>query len=101
MADTAKTPSSNPEAAVVAFDERTRRVLELRKQVREGTYRPDPSAVAEALLREWELFSDLLDEAPALMPSVGTSMERRATAAGRFVVEPSERVDEADEAKAV
>jgi hypothetical protein len=39
--------------AVVPFDDRTRRVLELRELVRCGAYRPDPDEVARALLEHW------------------------------------------------
>jgi len=86
MADTTQTRTSNPERAVVAFDERTRRVMELRKQVREGTYRLDPAAVATALMREWGLVGELLEEVPAPMPAIGTAEQRRAAATTRFVV---------------
>ncbi len=36
----------------IAFDGRTRRVLELRRQIAEGTYRVDHRGVAAAILRE-------------------------------------------------
>ncbi len=42
--------------AILPFDARTRRVLELRELVRRGAYRPDPREVAAALLRHAERF---------------------------------------------
>ncbi len=102
MADTAQTLSSNIQEAVVAFDERTRRVVELRKQVREGTYRPDPAVVAAALLREWGIVGELLEEVAEPMPSVSTADERRAAAVSRFVVgRTTAPAIEAESAKAV
>lgn len=86
MADTNQTRTRNPQSELVAFDERTRRVMELRKQVREGTYRPDPQAIAEALMREWGLVGELLEEVAAPMPAVATAEDRRAAAVTRFVV---------------
>ncbi len=90
MADTSRTPDSNPEEALVAFDDRTRRVLELQKQVREGTYRPEPQAIAEALMREWDLLGELTEEVAAPIPTVETAEARREAAEARFVVERSE-----------
>jgi phosphoketolase len=101
MADTTRTPDSNPEEALIAFDDRTRLVLELRKQVREGTYRPDPQAIAEALMREWDLVGELLEEVDAPLPTVETAEARHATALDRFVVEPSQPDEEGQSAKAV
>lgn len=69
----------------VAFDERTRRVLELRKQVREGTYRPDAEAIARAIVDHWMAMDSPLEEEAGL-PAVETAAERRE-AAGRFIVE--------------
>ena len=82
MADTGRKPRRNPGSEPTPFDERTRRVLELRKQVREGTYRPDPEAIARALLCEWALAGDPLDE-----PALASSADLRALAE-RFVVAP-------------
>ena len=69
----------------LAFDDRARRVMELRKQVREGTYRPDPREVAAAILDEWVAVGDVVvrDE---VLPRVETAGERREVG-GRFVVE--------------
>lgn len=83
MADTALPPHRNSEMSVVAFDDRTRRVMELRKQIQEGTYRPDARAVAEAIMREWDLAGDMFEE---VAPPVSTAAERRAAAMDRFVI---------------
>lgn len=82
MADTDRKPQDHQAPEPMPFDERTRRVMELRKQIREGTYQPDPHAVAEALMREWGLMDELLEEpdGPA---------DLRAAAA-RFIVPPGE-----------
>lgn len=101
MADTTQTRTSNRERDIVAFDERTRRVMELRKQVREGTYRPEPSEIATAMLREWGFMSDLLEEVAEPMPAVATADERRAAAASRFVVGRTAKSIEQGAAKAV
>lgn len=47
----AESPKTAP--TVVPFDDRTRRVLELRELIRRGAYQPDPRAVARALLEHW------------------------------------------------
>ena len=86
MADTTRTPGSNPKEPI-AFDERTRRVLELRRQVRAGMYRPDPELVAQAILSEWFAMGlELERETP--VPSAATHAERQQLAS-RFVVEKS------------
>ena len=86
MADTTRTPGSNSNEPI-AFDERTRRVLALRKQVREGTYRPDPTQVARAILSEWFAMGlELERETP--MPAVHSAADRQQLA-GRFLVEKS------------
>lgn len=87
MADTAQQPQDNQGSEPVPFDERTRRVMELRRQIREGTYRPEPEAIALAIMREWGLSGDLLDEvAPA--PAASTDEGFKAVAA-RFVIPPT------------
>jgi hypothetical protein len=71
----------------LAFDDRARKVMELRKQVREGTYRPDAREVARAILDEWIAVGDVVTrETP--MPSVATGAERREVSE-RFVVAKS------------
>ena len=96
MTDTARTPESHPTTEPVAFDERTRRVLELRKQVREGTYRPDPEEVAGAMLREWA--ANVRDSVPeASTTAAATSADRRALSE-RFVVPKSAPVWEENSA---
>lgn len=85
MADTPGSPNRNS-TEPLPFDERTRRVLELRRLVREGLYRPDPQDVATAMLREWLDMSELrLDE---LQPAVETPKDR-SVAAAIFLVERS------------
>lgn len=74
-----------PTPEPLAFDERSRRVMELRKQVREGTYRPDPGEVALAILAEWIASGEVVLRASG-DPSVETSSERRKVAR-RFLVQ--------------
>ena len=85
MADTPGSPKRNLSTEPLPFDERTRRVLELRRLVREGLYRPDPHEVAAAMLREWLDLSELTLDKPR--PSVETPKER-SVAAALFLVEP-------------
>jgi len=85
MADTAQQPQDNQGSEPVPFDERTRRVMELRRQIREGTYRPDPEAIALAIMQEWGLSGDLLDE----VAPVTSADEGFKAVAGRFVVPPT------------
>jgi hypothetical protein len=59
--------------------------MELRRQVREGTYRPDPEAIARALLREWAL-ADEGTVSPGAPAPLGGDFR---SAAERFVVRPS------------
>ncbi|MCC6268622.1 MAG: flagellar biosynthesis anti-sigma factor FlgM [Dehalococcoidia bacterium] len=97
MADTTHTPDGNPANDPVPFDDRTRRVMELRKQVREGTYQRDPAEVARAILREWIANGDALGTNVAV-PVVETAPQRHA-AAGRFLVASGEANAEPDEAR--
>lgn len=87
MADTTRTPDSTPSSEPIAFDKRTRRVMELRKQVQAGTYRPDAHDVARAILDEWAANGDAPRPGPQA-PPVATPAERKAAAA-RFMVEKS------------
>ena len=84
MADTTGTPNGNFSTEPLPFDERTRRVLELRRLVREGLYQPDPHTVATAMLREWLDTAELT--LAEIRPSVETR-EDRSAAAALFVVE--------------
>lgn len=86
MADTIPKPEVTRATGPTPFDERTRRVMDLRKQVREGTYRPDSQAIARALLREWALNDDLFSEPGVPGPADAAGNFRAA--AGRFVVRP-------------
>ena len=89
MADTIPKPEVTRATEPTPFDDRTRRVMELRRQIREGKYRPDPEAIARALLREWALADEGIGapSAPAPAPLGG---DFRA-AAERFVVRPCAR----------
>ena len=91
MPDTTRTPDSHTNEPI-AFDERARRVLELRRQVRAGKYRPDPELIARAILSEW--FARGLElEREAAPPTLETASERQKLA-GRFVVEKSPAVSD-------
>lgn len=81
----------------VAFDDRTRRVMELRKQVREGTYRPDPREIAAAILGEWIAIGDVVVRDEEL-PTVESSADRKAVGK-RFVVAPG--APEANESRVI
>lgn len=94
MSDTARTPKNHETSEPVPFDERTRRVMELRKQVREGTYRPDAGEVARAMLGEWIASGEFTaEEVPH--PPVESADDRRLVAT-RFVVAPSKPMKESD-----
>lgn len=57
------TESAKATPTVVPFDDRTRRVLELRELIRSGAYQPDPQAIARALLEHWRDTPEI-DDAP-------------------------------------
>ena len=82
MANTNQSPISNNREPV-AFDDRTRRVMELRRQIREGTYRPAAEEVAAALLRDWSALSDVTHE--FALPPIDANPDT-SSFAGRFVV---------------
>lgn len=84
MADTIPKPEVTRATEPTPFDERTRRVMVLRKQIREGTYRPDSRAIARALLRVWAQSGDLL-AGPGAPGPADVPGDFRATAE-RFVV---------------
>ncbi|WBL36275.1 flagellar biosynthesis anti-sigma factor FlgM [Tepidiforma flava] len=56
--------NQDPKPAVVPFDDRTRRILELRELIRTGRYCPDPREVARAIL-EHARTAPAFDDAPA------------------------------------
>lgn len=71
-----KTLNCHPAAPdPVAFDVRIQRVLELRRQLADGTYQIDPAAVAVALLREHMALEGALAPlalaSPATVPTIG------------------------------
>ena len=84
MAQNNETPASLPANEPVAFDDRIRRVMELKKQIREGTYRIDDEAIAKAILGEWISVGDIVIH-DDVTPVVETAAERKAVGA-RFVV---------------
>lgn len=91
MPDTTRTPASHTNEPI-AFDERARRVLELRRQVRAGTYRPDAKLVARAILSKWFALGLEL-EREAARPATEAAADR-ARFTGRFIVEKSPVVKE-------
>jgi len=82
MADTGESPNSNNREPL-AFDERTRRVMELRQQVRDGAYRPAADDVALALLQEWSALATVTRE-PVQAPL--DADPDTSSFAGRFMV---------------
>ena len=52
MTGTAQTPNGH-HSEPIPFDERSRRVAELARQVKAGLYRPDERDVARAILAHW------------------------------------------------
>jgi hypothetical protein len=93
MPDTTRTPAFPP-AEPIPFDQRARRVLELKRQIREGSYRPDSRSIARAILAHW--FAVGLEvEREADQSSLESADERRRAAA-RFVV-PQSPADAATE----
>lgn len=93
MADTRPKPEVTRATEPTPFDDRTRRVMELQRQIREGKYRPDPEAIARALLREWAMAADLHAEPGA--PEAATLPGKFRAAAERFVVRPRTKDEEA------
>lgn len=93
MTDTARTPSQQS-GEPIAFDARTRRVMELKRQIHDGTYRTDARAIARAILSHWFALGLEL-EREATQPSVESAHERRQ-AGSRFLVPRSEQVQEAE-----
>ena len=85
MAGTSQSPNSNSNEPV-AFDERTRRVLELRRQVRAGLYQPDPEDVARAILHEWTAVGEDLARNPP--PPTGATVK---AVAAHFIVKRTPR----------
>ena len=80
------TPNSNqPATDPVAFDARTQRVLELRRQIAEGTYTIDHHAIAAAILGEHLAIDAAL--APASPANSGPASPIRDFS--RFVVMPT------------
>ncbi len=97
MNDTLRTLESNRTTDPVAFDERMARVLELRRQVLEGSYQLDAAEVAKAILGEWIASGELAPrEVP--LPAIESAEDRRVVAQ-RFVVAKSERADSATSAR--
>lgn len=93
MTDTARPPVQHP-AEPIAFDARTRHVMELKRQIREGTYRPDARAIARAILSHWFAIGLEIEE-EAGRPPVETAQERREAGA-RFIVTRSEQMQDVE-----
>lgn len=72
--------NQDPKHAVVPFDDRTRRILELRELIRTGRYCPDPREVARAILEHART-------APALDDAQAAPAE--AFDPSRFIVRPA------------
>lgn len=95
MSDTSRTPESNSKEPI-PFDERARRVLELKRQVKAGLYRPDAGEVARAILAQWfELGLELEREARQSAVAKAADWQRTTS---RFIVEKT--AAGADEAEA-
>ena len=79
-------PNSHPAATdPAAFDARTQRVLELRRQIADGSYHIDHAAIVTALLREHSALAAALATAAlgesAAVPTIGDF--------SRFVIAPA------------
>ena len=85
MADTTRSLDPLASREPLAFDDRARRIMELRRQVRQGTYRSDDRKIARAILDEWIADGAALAREQGL-PPLETAADRRE-AAERFVVE--------------
>jgi hypothetical protein len=84
MTDTPHTPNGHSNDPI-PFDERARRVLELKRQVKAGLYRPDPRDVTRAILTHWfELGLELERETTA---SVAAGPTDARDFASHFLVE--------------
>jgi len=84
VANTSTTLDSN-QGEPVAFDDRTRRVMELRRLVRADAYHPSAEEVAQALLREWSALAIATREPAA--PRIDANPDPRAFAA-RAIIRP-------------
>ncbi len=80
--------ASSPRTDPIALDARTRRVLELRRAIIQGTYKIDAEAVATALLRDWAANANAASDDQADVPPA--TMESML----RFVVRPKKRAAE-------
>lgn len=76
----------------IALTERTRRVIELRRAILEGTYNVDPVEVAAALLKAWRVDGVLAPEArPARDAANMDSMRRFVVAASTSAAQRCEQ----------
>jgi len=83
-------PATSDLPSVIPFDDRTRRVLELRDLVRTGAYRPDPREIARALLAHSRAFP--APEEPEALPGFDPA---------RFIVRPAAPAADAAARRAV
>ena len=84
MTDTPRTPNGHSNEPI-PFDERARRVLELKRQVKAGLYRPDPKDVARAILAHWFELGLELERETTVSKSAAPADAREF--ASRFLVE--------------
>ncbi len=79
----------------IALDDRTRRVLELRRAIIEGAYKIDAEAVATAVLREWAAnANDARDDRAEGPPATMEAMARFVIRPGNVPEPASERPGE-------
>lgn len=96
MARTTDNSDSDSSREPAAFDARTRRVMELRAQVRGGVYVPDALEVAGAMLDEWLATQDT-GTSTGVTPSVDSEEVRLAVAARFVVARGNQQASETDE----
>lgn len=80
------TPNSNHAATrLVAFDARTERVMELRRQILEGTYTVDHRAIAAAMLRQHVTIDAAFEPSAPAVPASSPAIRDFS----RFLVAPT------------
>ena len=80
------TPNSNHAATrLVAFDARTERVMELRRQILEGTYTVDHRAIAAAMLRQHVTIDAAFEPSAPAVPASSPAIRDFS----RFLVAPN------------
>ena len=80
------TPNSNQAATrLVAFNARTERVMELRRQILEGTYTVDHRAIAAAMLRQHVTIDAAFEPSAPAVPASSPAIRDFS----RFLVAPN------------